>query len=84
MPTRLDSRDILAHGRAMRIQAQQICQRAVRVQQAAAMTSTQAELMALMGRMPGATTMTCKITLMILGQRGLLGSTTRPKCLVRR
>jgi hypothetical protein len=84
MNTRLDSQEILVRGRAMRIQAQQTCQRAVQVQQEAARTCTQAQLTVLRGLMPGATTMTCEITMMILGQRGLLGSMTRPKCLARR
>jgi hypothetical protein len=84
MNTRLDSQDILAHSQAMRRQAQQICQRAVRARQEAALTWMQAQLTALMGRMPGATTTTCEITMLILSQRGLLGSTTHPKDLARR
>ena len=84
MNTRPDRREILVHSQAMRIQAQQIRQRAVRVQQEATVTRMHAQLKVLMTLMPGATTMTCEITIMILTQRGLLGGTTGPERLARR
>jgi hypothetical protein len=51
----------------------------MRVQQAVAVTWTAAQRQALIRRMPGATPLTCDITLLILAQRGLLDGMPRPK-----
>jgi hypothetical protein len=84
MNTPLHRRKLLVRSRAMRTRARQLRQRAMRLQQEATATWTHAQLQALMSRMPGATPMTCEITMMILAQRGLLEGKPNPKRLMRR
>ena len=84
MNTHPHRREFLTHSQAMRTQARQLRQRAMRLQQEATTTWTHAQLQALMSRMPGATPMTCEITMLILAQRGLLEGKTGPKRLTRR
>ena len=67
MKAPLDKHEIL-------LQAQQMCQQAVWVQQEAVMTCTHVRLTVLRPWIPGATAMTCEITAVILTQRGLLDS----------
>jgi hypothetical protein len=89
MDTQRDRQEILIQARTMRKQArtmrkqartmwkqaQQTRQSAVRPRRKTGMTCTQAQLTALRALMPGATTITCEITAVILARRGLLEDT---------
>jgi|RhiMethySRZTD1v2_1073278.scaffolds.fasta_scaffold100388_2 hypothetical protein len=79
MHTPRDRQTILTEAQLLRKQAQQTCQWAVRARQATVMPRTHAQLTALRAWMPGATAMTCEITMVILMQRGLLDSPRRPR-----
>jgi len=79
MPKPTDRRQIRTHSHALHRQAEQLCQWAMRAHQTAAVTWTAAPRQALVRRMPGATPLTCDITLLILAQRGLLDGMPRPK-----
>ena len=83
MPIPPDRRQICTHSDALQRQAQHLCQRARRAQREAAGTWTEAQRLILMRRMPGATPLTCDLTLMILAQRGLLDGMPEPKRLAR-